>query len=74
MYNYHYKVASIYAESEDAEVYLTNDLDLALEAFKMMKASQTYLLDQTTGAILLLKEYSIVVWVDNDVKRAYENE
>lgn len=74
MYNYHYKVASIYAGSEDAEVYLTNDLDLALEAFKMMKASQTYLLDQTTGAILLLKEYSIVVWVDNDVKRAYENE
>lgn len=74
MYNYHYKVASIYAGSKDAEVYLTNDLDLALEAFKMMKASQTYLLDQTTGAILLLKEYSIVVWVDNDVKRAYENE
>lgn len=71
MYNYHYKVASVYAGSE---VYLTNDIDLALAHFKRMKASQTYLLDQTTGAILLLKEYLIVVWVDNDVKKAYENE
>lgn len=74
MYNYHYKVASVYAGSEDAEVYLTNDIDLALAHFKRMKASQTYLLDQTTGAILLLKEYSIVVWIDNDVKEIYENE
>ena len=74
MYNYHYKVASVYAGSKDAEVYFTNDLDLALAHFRRMKASQTYLLDQTTGAILLLKEYSIVVWVDDDVKRAYENE
>lgn len=71
MYNYHYKVTSVYAGSE---VYLTNDIDLALAHFKRMKASQIYLLDQTTGAILLLKEYSIVVWVDNDVKKAYENE
>lgn len=74
MYNYHYKVASVYARSEDAEVYLTNDIGLALVHFKRMKASQTYLLDQTTGAILLLKEYSIVVWIDNDVKEIYENE
>lgn len=74
MYNYHYKVASVYAGSEDAEVYLTNDINLALAHFKRMKASQTYLLDQTTGAILLLKEYSIVVWIDNDVKEIYENE
>lgn len=74
MYNYHYKVASIYAGSEDAEVYLTNDLELALMHFKRVTASQVYLLDQTTGAILLLKEGSTVIWIDNDVKEIYENE
>lgn len=74
MYNYHYKVASVYAGSEDAKVYLTNDISCALEHLRRMKASQTYLLDQTTGAILLLKEYSTVIWIDNDIKEAYENE
>ena len=74
MYNYHYKVARVYVGSEDADVYFTNDLELALMHFKRVTASQVYLLEQTTGAILLLKEGSTVVWVDNDVKEIYENE
>ena len=72
--NYHYKVVSIYTGSEDAEAYFTNDLELAISHFRNATASQTYLLDQNTGAILLLKEYSVVVWVDDDVKEIYENE
>jgi len=72
--NYRYKVASIYVGSEDAEAYFTNDLELAIINFKNVTASQTYLLDQDTGAILLLKEYSAMIWIDSDVKEIYENE
>lgn len=74
MYNYHYKVARVYFGSEDADVYFTNNLKLALMNFKRVTASQVYLLDQTTGAILLLKKSSTVIWIDNDVKEIYENE
>lgn len=72
--NYRYKVVSIYVGSEDAEAYFTNDLELAIINFKNVTASQTYLLDQDTEAILLLKEYSVVVWIDSDIKEIYENE
>ena len=74
MYNYHYKVARVYFGSEDADAYFTNDLELALMHFKRVTASQVYLLDQTTGAILLLKKGSTVTWIDDDVKEIYENE
>lgn len=72
--NYRYKVVSFYVGSEDAEAYFTNDLDTAIINFKCATASQSYLLDQNTGVILLLKEYSILVWIDDDVKEIYGNE
>lgn len=74
MYSYHYKVVRVYAGSEDADVYFTNNLELALMYFKRTTASQVYLLEQTTGAILLLKKGSTVTWIDDDVKEIYENE
>lgn len=74
MNNYRYKVVRIYIGSEDAEAYFSNDLDTAIINFKSATASQSYLLDQSTDAILLLKEYSILVWVDDDVKELYRND